>query len=63
MTKTRENNIKKYILGSIFIILIYVVLTNINTIIYILQAAIVVVMFIVLLWIINFFGKINQKRY
>lgn len=63
MTKTRENNIKKYILGSIFIILIYVVLTNINTIIYILQAAIVVVMFIVLLWIINFFGKINQKGY
>jgi len=59
----RENNIKKYIFGSIFIILIYVVIKKIDTIIYILQVAIVIVMFIVLLWIINFFGKINQKRY
>lgn len=51
---------KKYIFASIFIMLIYVVIVNIDAIIYILQVAIVVIMFFVLLWIINFFGKINQ---
>lgn len=59
----QKSNVKKYIFAIIFVILAYAVITNIDTIIYILQVAAVIIMVIVLLWIINFFGKINQKRY